>query len=85
MEIKSTIEIWKPYMTDMCIKNGMVCGIERLIFTLAVSVGLDGHYSHGRFCFDTLQNARGFLSGWEVTTYPVVGEGGCNAIKGTLI
>lgn len=83
-KIHETITIWGPEMTDMCMKNGMVCGIERFIYSLGVSFGLDGHYRHGRFCFDTLQNARGFLEDWDGKTYPVVGVDGCKAIKGEL-
>ena len=85
-EIEQTIAIWNPEVSisDVCVIAGMVCCLERFIFTVGVCFGLKGHYRHGRFCFDTLQNARSFLCRWDGTSYPIVGEDGCTAIKGTL-
>ena len=67
--------------SDICIRNGEVCGILRFVFTYGVCVGLDMIGYRCRFCFDTEQNAKLFLSEWDGSYLPVVGEDGCTAIK----
>lgn len=61
--------------------NGMLCGIQRYMFTVGVCVDMDETGYAGRFCFDTWQNAYLFLEEWDGKTPPVVGLDGCTAIK----
>ena len=61
--------------------HGLV-GIGRFIYTCGVCLNLDETGYVGRFCFDTLQNARLFLQDWDCITPPTVGLDGCTAIKG---
>lgn len=62
--------------------DGNLCGLMQMLFTVGVMYGIDeqGNY-HGRFCFDTYQNAELFLQDWDGHTLPVVGEDGCKAVK----
>ena len=61
--------------------NGMLCGIQRYMFTVGVCVDMDETGYRMRFCFDTWQNAFLFLNEWDGVTLPVVGDDGCTAIK----
>ncbi len=81
MNRKQTIEIWKPYVHDLKEINGMLCGIETWLFTWSVSYGFCDLYRKGRFCFDSLQNAKGFFENWDGIEKPVVCIDGCTAIK----
>ena len=56
-------------------------GLRRFMYTCGVCYGLDETGYRGRFCFDSMQNARFFLHEWDGQTLPVVGEDGCTAIK----
>lgn len=60
------------------------CGVGRFIFTCGVCFGMTETGVRGRFCFDTMANARLFLNEWDGRTYPQVGIDGCTAIKGVL-
>jgi len=81
MNRDETIEAWKPYVHDLKEINGMLCGIEAWTFTWSVSYGFNDLYREGRFCFNSLQNAKGFYENWDGISKPEIGIDGCTAIK----
>jgi len=61
--------------------DGMICGTNRMMYTVGVFYNLDYCGYSGRFCFDTEQNAALFLKNWDGKTPPTIGIDGCKAIK----
>lgn len=57
------------------------CAINRYIFTVGFLIGMDRTGMKGRFCFDTMANAKLFAENWDGETFPVAGLDGCTAIK----
>ena len=82
--LKATLEHVHGYDHVREIDGVGFVGISRFIYTVGVLWGLDETGYAGRFCFDTYNDAVLFLRDWDGTTYPVVGEDGCTAIKGEL-
>jgi hypothetical protein len=82
--LKAVLEIVHGYEHVREIDGLGFVGLSRFIFTVGVLWGLDESGYKGRFCFDTHMDAELFLREWDGTTYPVVGEDGCTAIKGVL-
>lgn len=81
-----TTMLWVDFLIDEKVHevNGMLCGIQRFMFTYGLLFGLDASVYEGRFCFNNITDAREFLNNWDGKTYPVVGVDGCTAIKGIL-
>jgi hypothetical protein len=68
--------------TQVCIVNGQVCGLMRMIFTAGLFIDMDEvGPSGGRICFDTYADASLFLKEWDGITDPVIGIDGCTADK----
>jgi len=83
-QINETIKefLERQYYTDITILPGdNICAIHPFIYTWGVCYGVNFDGYKGRFCFDSLVNAQGFLRGWDGKIQPTVGEGGCTAIK----
>lgn len=51
--------------THLTIKNGRVCGLHRMIFTVGLFVGLTRNYREGRYCFPTYRDAELALEEWD--------------------
>jgi len=78
--IKEFLE--RQFYTDVTILPGdMACAILPFIHTWGVCYGITYKGYKGRFCFDNLADAQGFLREWDGVTQPIVGENGCTAIK----
>ena len=66
---------------NICIRNNKLCGTLQFINTAGVCIGLDEISYENKYCFDTMQNAKLFLSEWDGSYKPVIGEDGCIAIN----
>ena len=75
------IESWEPYSRDIREINGMICAIEKWMFTWSVSYGLCISGRAGRYCFNTLCDCLAFYKDWDGIEVPVVGVDGCTAVK----
>ena len=61
--------------------DGRICAIYPFLFTWGVCYDLDEEGYRGRYCFDSLCSAQGFLKNWNGVKLPEVGQEGCTAIK----
>lgn len=58
-----------------------ICAISRFAFTFGVVHGIDIMGRKGRFCFESMADALAFYDTWDGSETPIVGKGGCTAIK----
>jgi hypothetical protein len=58
---------WEPYVTDLQIKAGRICAIQRLMYTWALLADLTtwGHAADGRWCYASYDKARAALDAWS--------------------
>lgn len=66
---------WAPALaadgyTDICEREGALCGIRRFNFTTAVVVGVDPVGYHRRYCYEHAHEARQALAAWDGKGHP---------------
>lgn len=66
---------WMPALaadgyTDICEREGQLCGIRRFNFTSAVVVGVDPVGYRRRYCYEHAHEARQALAAWDGKGHP---------------
>jgi len=84
IEEMTAILVDEGYSNIRYIEGVGYCGLHPYLYTWGLCWTLDEVGYAGRFCFSDLCSALGFLESWDGATYPVIGEDGCTAIKGSL-
>lgn len=52
-------------------KGGQLCGVQRMMFTWGLFVGLDKYGYHHRYCYHTYAECVGALNDWNGEGDPV--------------
>ena len=55
---------------DLCIRNGVVCGLYAFNFTTGLVVGLDESGYQRRYCYEHAHEARAALIAWNGDEHP---------------
>lgn len=66
-ELAEVRAAWEPHLTDITIKHGRICGIQRLMYTYALLADVTtwGYERNGRWCYSSYDKARAALDAWD--------------------
>lgn len=62
---------WRQYYS--CLKDLPIagtCGLQKMLFTVGLFIGLDSEGCRGRYCFHTVAEAEAALESWDGSGHP---------------
>jgi hypothetical protein len=58
---------WDPYLLDITVKHGRICGIQKFMYTWAILADLTpwGYGRNDRWCYGSYEKAKAALDAWS--------------------
>jgi hypothetical protein len=64
-ELAAVRATWEPYLTDLQVKAGRICGIQKLMYTYALLADVNPTGYEDRWCYSDYAKARAALAAWS--------------------
>ena len=70
MLLERTEDPFRQGYTDLCEREGVVCGLQMFMYTAGLMVGIDSFGYERRYCYERAADARRALAAWDGRGHP---------------